>query len=102
MNKNSISKTSKDEYPEITQSDFDRAILRKGLNPIEKKQRITIMLDSGVIGYFKSKAGKRGYQTLINEALKNIIEPNTTEANKLEKTLRKVIREELASTKYAN
>ncbi len=102
MNKNSISKTSKDEYPELTQADFDRAILRNGLNPIEKKQRITIMLDTGVIGYFKSKAGKRGYQTLINEALKNVIDSSTTEANKLEKTLRKVIREELASTKHAH
>ncbi len=102
MKKNSISKTSKDEYPEITQDDFDRAILRKGLNPIEKKQRITIMLDTSVIGYFKSKAGKRGYQTLINEALKHVIDANITEANKLEKTLRKIIREELASNKYAN
>jgi uncharacterized protein (DUF4415 family) len=102
MNKNSISKTSKDEYPEITQNDLDRAVLRKGLNRIEKKQRITIMLDTGVIGYFKAKAGKRGYQTLINEALKNVIDSNITEANKLEKTLRKVIREELASTKYAH
>ncbi len=88
MNKNSISKTSKDEYPEITQNDFDRAVLRKGLNPIERKQRITIMLDAGVIGYFKSKAGKRDYQTLINEALKNVIDSNITEANKLENTLR--------------
>jgi len=102
MNKNSISKTSKDEYPELTQADFDRAILRNGLNPIEKKQRITIMLDTGVIGYFKSKAGKRGYQTLINEALKSVIDSSTSEANKLERTLRKVIREELASTKHAH
>lgn len=95
MNKNSISKTSKDEYPEITQADFDRAIIRKGLNPVAKKRRITIMLDTGVIGYFKSKAGKRGYQTLINEALKKVISSKAQESNKLENMLRKVIREEL-------
>ena len=102
MNKNSISKTSKDDYPEITQADFDRAIIRKGLSPVEKKQRITIMLDTGVIGYFKSKAGKRGYQTLINDALKKVINSAPEESNKLESTLRKVIREELDSTKHAH
>jgi uncharacterized protein (DUF4415 family) len=102
MNKNSILKTSNDEYPEITQADFDRAIIRKGLNPVEKKQRITIMLDRGVVGYFKSKAGKRGYQTLINEALKRVVNSKTQESNRLENTLRKVIREELDSTKYAH
>jgi uncharacterized protein (DUF4415 family) len=40
---------------------------------VEEMQRITIMLDAGVIDYFKAKAGKRGYQTLINETLKKII-----------------------------
>ncbi len=38
-----------DEYPEVTQADFDRAVFRQGLEPAEKKQEITIMLDSGVI-----------------------------------------------------
>jgi len=96
MNKDSISKTSMDdEYPEVTQADFDRAVLRKGLKPVEKKQRITIMLDAGVISYFKSKAGKKGYQTLINESLKKIIAEDQTDQPNLENMLRKVIREEL-------
>ena len=84
-----------DEYPEVTQADFDRAVLRQGLKPVEKKQRITIMLDAGVISYFKSKAGKKGYQTLINESLKKIIAEDQTDQPNLEKMLRKVIREEL-------
>ncbi|WP_394707075.1 BrnA antitoxin family protein [uncultured Desulfobacter sp.] len=96
MNKDSISKTSmNDEYPEVTQADFDRAVLRQGLKPVEKKQRITIMLDAGVISYFKSKAGKKGYQTLINESLKKIIAEDQTDQPNLENMLRKVIREEL-------
>ncbi|WP_289020932.1 BrnA antitoxin family protein [Desulfobacter postgatei] len=96
MNKDSISKTSMDdEYPEVTQADFDRGVLRQGLKPVEKKQRITIMLDAGVISYFKSKAGKKGYQTLINESLKKIIAEDQTDQTNLEKMLRKVIREEL-------
>ncbi len=95
--KNSTSQTSMDEYPEITQSDLDRAVFRQGLQPVEKKQRITIMLDTGVINYFKNKAGKRGYQTLINETLKQIILSSESARQKgLEETLRKVIREELA------
>lgn len=97
MNKDSISKTSMDdEYPEVTQADFDRAVLRQGLKPVEKKQRITIMLDAGVIGYFKSKAGKKGYQTLINESLKKVIAQDQADQPSLESILRKVIREELA------
>ena len=96
MNRDSISKTSMDdEYPEVTQADFDRAVFRQGLKPVEKKQRITIMLDAGVIGYFKSKAGKKGYQTLINESLKRVIAEDQADKPSLESILRKVIREEL-------
>ncbi|WP_026259592.1 BrnA antitoxin family protein [Desulfobacter curvatus] len=96
MNKDSTSKTSMDdEYPEVTQADFDRAVFRRGLKPVEKKQRITIMLDAGVIGYFKSKAGKKGYQTLINESLKRVIAEDQADQPSLESLLRKVIREEL-------
>jgi uncharacterized protein (DUF4415 family) len=84
-----------DEYPEVTQADFDRAVLRQGLKPVGKKQRITIMLDAEVISYFKSKAGKKGYQTLINESLKKIIAEDQTDQPNLENMLRKVIREEL-------
>ncbi len=97
MSKNYTSTTSMDEYPEVTQADFDRAVLRQNLKPVEKKQRITIMLDTGVIGYFKSKAGRRGYQTLINESLKKIISGDQTEQPEIEATLRKIIREELSA-----
>lgn len=79
-----------DEYPEITQEDINRAVLRVNMKPVEKKQRITILLDSTVVNYFKIKAGSRGYQTLINEVLKKDIEHENLEA-----ILRKVIREEM-------
>ena len=48
-------------------------------------------LDAALIEYFKAKAGARGYQTLINEALKQAVERET-----LEDTLRRVLREEAA------
>ena len=96
MNNNSIFKTNTDEYLDITQADFDRAIFRQDLEPIAKKQRITIMLDAEIIQYFKEKAGKRGYQTLINDSLKNLMSINMIgQESGLEKLLRKIIREEL-------
>ncbi|MEN8189328.1 MAG: response regulator [Thermodesulfobacteriota bacterium] len=57
----------------------------------EAKQRITIMLDAHIISYFKTLAGPRGgYQTLINETLKKVIDQDG-----LEFQLRQIIREEL-------
>ena len=56
------------------------------------KQRITIMLDSDIIVAFRERAeaSGRGYQTLINQALRDSL------ANvELEDTLRRVMREEL-------
>ena len=58
------------------------------------KQRVNIYLDSAIVEYFKAEAGERGYQTLINEALKNSIQAKT-----IEKTIRNVIRQELKEYK---
>ena len=54
------------------------------------KQRVSIMLDGSVIAFFKAKAGARGYQTLINQALHQAMQ-----GEQIETTLRRVIREEL-------
>jgi uncharacterized protein (DUF4415 family) len=54
------------------------------------KQRVNIFLDGAVVEHFKTKAGARGYQTLINEALKQAMQTETLEA-----VVRKTIREEL-------
>jgi len=92
MNNDSSSPTSddRDEYLKVTQADMDRATFRVGLKPAPRKQRVTILLDTGLIEYFKAKAGERGYQTLINDTLRQAQERET-----LEETLRRVIREEL-------
>jgi uncharacterized protein (DUF4415 family) len=61
------------------------------LNP--GKQRITIRLDANIIDWFRARvhdAGGGNYQTVINAALAEWIR-----AHDLEKTLRRVIREEL-------
>lgn len=92
-----------DEIPELTASDLKRARLRVAGKPVSPdefaaavkerlgKQRVSIMLDAAVIEFFKAKAGSRGYQTLINQALRQAMQGEEIEA-----TLRRVIREELA------
>ena len=79
-----------DEYPQVTQSDLERAKFRVGLKAAPRKRRVTILLDAAVIEHFKAKAGERGYQTLINDTLSQVLE-----SDELEDRLRRIIREEL-------
>lgn len=79
-----------DDYPKVTQADLDRAQFRVGLKPAPRKRRVTILLDTGLIEYFKAKAGERGYQTLINETLRQAVERDD-----MEDRLRRIVREEL-------
>lgn len=81
------------EYPEVTQNDLDRATFRVGLKPAPRKRRVTILLDTVLVEYFRAKAGERGYQTLINDTLRQAIERDD-----LEETLRRIIREEMNKT----
>jgi len=48
------------------------------------------MLDASLVEYFKAQAGESGYQTLINETLRQAIQ-----SEELEEKLRRIIREEL-------
>ena len=59
------------------------------------KRRITIMLDSDILTAFRDRAAGtgRGYQTLINQALRDYL---TT--RELEDPLRRVVREQLRET----
>ena len=59
------------------------------------KTRITIMLDADVLAAFRKRAAStgRGYQTAINQALREHLT-----AENLEDTLRRVVREELRKT----
>jgi len=59
-----------------------------------KKVRVTIRLDADIVEFFKKRVHATGggnYQTLINNALRQHIQAHDKE---LEKTLRKIIREE--------
>jgi metal-responsive CopG/Arc/MetJ family transcriptional regulator len=76
--------------------DFSKGKRGPVINADPNKVRITIRLDADIIDHFKRKvhdAGGGNYQTLINDALRRLIEE---EARPLEDTLRRVIREELS------
>ena len=96
MNNSSSSPTFEDpdDYPAITQAELDRATFRVGRRLAPRKQRVTIMLDTGLIEYFKGLAGERGYQTLINETLRRAVE-----AEELETRLRRIVREEVRAAR---
>jgi uncharacterized protein (DUF4415 family) len=86
----SVISDERDDYPKITQADLDRATFRVDLKPAPRKRRVTILLDTGLVEYFKAQAGERGYQTLINETLRQAVE-----GDELEERLRRIIREEM-------
>lgn len=75
--------------------DFTKA-KRGAVNPAPKgKTRITIRLDVDVLEWFReqvNEAGGGNYQTMINAALREYV---ARQKEPLEKTLRRVIREEL-------
>ncbi len=83
-----------DDAP-ISQADIDsgRLVLTKRNASgavLPAKQRVNMFLDAATLAYFKAKAGGRGYQTLINETLKQAMQ-----AENVETVIRKAIREEL-------
>ena len=100
--KNSSVLNPEDEAPDLTTLDLSKGWFERNGQRISDeegkaaframlgKRQVNMYLDVEVIEYFKAKAGGRGYQTLINETLRQAIERET-----LEQTLRRVIREEL-------
>lgn len=81
----------KDEY------DFDNAKRGPVVDVPPGKTRITIRIDDDVLDWFRTQveaAGGGSYQTLMNSALRQFMRGSE---RSLEDTLRRVIREELAS-----
>ena len=68
----------------------DNSEWQQAVNERLGKQRVTIMLDTSIVAWFKTQAGIRGYQTLINSTLHEAMQHKS-----LENMLRDVVREEL-------
>ena len=60
------------DSPEITPEKFARAIVRKGLKPIARKEQLTLRIDSDVLEWFRRQG--QGYQTKINALLRAYME----------------------------
>ena len=107
MKRTSITKTPGAEAAaKLTQADFDRASFRVAGKKATRaqwqaavparigKQRVSIMLDAPIIAHFRAAAGERGYQTLINETLRRVME-----GERVITEVRLAVREELAQYK---
>ena len=90
MKSTPLPNTSKPPRLRVGLKDVSHEVFSAAVQKRLGKQRVSIMLDNAVIDFFKAKAGERGYQTLINQALHQAMTGEQTEA-----TLRKIIREEL-------
>lgn len=55
------------DIPEVTPEMFAKGVVRRGLQPITKRQ-LTLRLDSDVIDWFKKQG--QGYQTKMNALLR--------------------------------
>ncbi len=76
--------------------DFSKGKRGPVIAPDPNKVRITIRLDADIVKFFKDQvhtAGGGNYQTVINNVLREYLQENRLLLN--EKTLRRVIREEL-------
>jgi uncharacterized protein (DUF4415 family) len=60
------------DIPETTPEQFARAVARKGLKPVKRKQQVTLRLDADVLDWFRARG--RGYQTQINALLRAYVE----------------------------
>lgn len=90
--------TAADDVPPLSKRQL--AKLRPVMPTSKGKTRITIMIDDDVLAFFRDRAERDGigYQTLINDMLRNgMAEREGT----LEKTLRKIVREELRKAPVA-
>lgn len=70
---------------------------RGAVIPTTGKTRITIYLDDAILKRFKTESERtgKGYQTLINEALKSYV--GLGEQPVTQELVRKIVREELAA-----
>ena len=56
------------EHPEADERHIVRAIVRRGLKPVQQKTSISLRIDVDVLEWFKSQGA--GYQTRMNAVLR--------------------------------
>jgi len=56
------------DLPEVPPEAFAKALVRKGLKSVPRKEQLTLRLDAEVLTWFKAQG--KGYQTRINSILR--------------------------------
>ena len=64
------------DIPRTTPEFWVNGIVRKGLEPVVRKDQLTLRIDKDVIEFFKEQG--RGYQTKINQLLRAYMEAHKT------------------------
>jgi uncharacterized protein (DUF4415 family) len=84
----------------LEEYDFSKG-KRGSVIPQKGKTRITIFIDSDVLEWFRDEAERegRGYQTAINQALRNYIKQDR---RPIQDIVREVVRKELKVSKKAS
>ena len=84
----------------LREYDFSKG-KRGAVIPQKGKTRITIFIDTDVLEWFRDEAERegRGYQTAINQALRNYIKQDR---RPLQDIVREVVRKELKELKKAS
>lgn len=77
--------------------EYDFSTARRGpiVSPPKGKTRITIRIDDDILAWFRARVNEASggnYQTLINDALRAIVE---VPAEPLETVIRRIVRQEL-------
>ena len=60
------------ECPEITPDMFKRAVIRRGLQPVPPKSKLTLQIDQDVLAWFQAQG--RGYKAVMNALLRAYME----------------------------
>ena len=60
------------DIPEVPPEMIARGIIRRGLKPIGPKERLTLLLDSDVVEWYRKQG--RGYQARINALLRDYMQ----------------------------
>jgi len=84
----------------LREYDFSKG-KRGAVIPQKGKTRITIFIDTDILEWFRDEAERegRGYQTAINQALRNYIKQDR---RPLQDIVREVVRKELKELKKAS
>lgn len=64
------------DIPKTTPEFWAKAVVRKGLKPVMRKQQITLRIDKDVLEFFKAEG--EGYQTKINQLLRSYMEAHAS------------------------